>query len=54
MSINPRRVAWAGFIQQGVLMFGLILVAINIATIVVGALGEREPGSDHSDSTPCS
>jgi hypothetical protein len=35
-------------------MFGLFLVAINIATIVIGALGEQEPGSDHSDSTPCS
>jgi hypothetical protein len=35
-------------------MFTLILLAINFATVVAGAAGEKQPGSDEiEDFIPC-
>ena len=35
-------------------MFTLILLAINFATVVAGAVGEQQPGSgDVQDFIPC-
>jgi hypothetical protein len=35
-------------------MFTLILVAINVATVIAGAFGERKPETDDNGDIPCS